>query len=313
MTRVALILGSSRLSAGGVHHASVPLLPASDRAAVALALERFGGRVDAYCRRDDEKAWRYALAAGAASATPLDDVNSIDFDVALVGSGGAGVQGDRFLAQLAESRQGGLVLDVLDMEMEQNGNLTVTRDLGRGAREILEIRGAAVLGISESAPPLTYVSRHRRQKIAVSARSTGTTSRKDQESAAAGAWGVVRPRTRAETAPEKLSGSASERMQALLGLSDATGAGAHENHVIVADAATCARHLIRYLGHHGYIRRSAAGGSTLPEVTRRVEALPAQPVPDTRMDRDARKPRSDQESDSRRRRGPRPVDEGSNA
>lgn len=312
MARVAVILGSNRLEAGGAHRLSVPVLPASDRAAVALALERFGGRVDAYCRRDDEEAWRYALAAGAASATSLDDVTSAEFDIALIGRGGAGVQGDRFLAQLAESKRRGLVLDVLDIEMAQNGNLTVTRDLGRGAREVLEVRGAAVLGISESAPRLRYVSRHRRQKVAVPAMLTETASRNDSEPAAVGAWEAVRPRTRSQVAPEKKGGSASDRMQALLGLSDSTGGGADDDHLIVADAATCAQHLLRYLGHHGFIRRSAVDESPLHGSTRRVEdPLPSSPR-NERGDRSARGPHRTRERDSRRGRGPRPVDEESN-
>ena len=309
MTRVAVILGSGSVVAGNAHRGSVPVLPASDRAAVALALERFGGRVDAYCRRDDEEAWRYALAAGAAGAAPLDDVNSFEFDVALVGVGGAGVQGDRFLAQLAERSQGSMVLDVLDIERAQNGNLTVTRDLGRGAREILEVSGTVVLGISESAPRLKYVSRHRRQKVAVPAVSTETASRNDPEPTAAGAWEAVRPRTRSPASLEKTSASASDRMQALLGLAESTGGGANDDHLIVADAATCAQHLLRYLGHHGFIRRSVADESHLHDSTRRVEAPPSSSPRKERKDRSPRGPQRTAEGDSRRGRGPRPVDE----
>ena len=106
-------------------------LPASDRAATALAVTRFGDDVVLCSPRGEETALRYALGAGANDVIPIDECNAL---VYLVGRGGAGVNGNLMVAQLATARKATLVLDVLDVEACIDG-VRVWRDLGRGARE----------------------------------------------------------------------------------------------------------------------------------------------------------------------------------
>jgi electron transfer flavoprotein alpha/beta subunit len=250
MRRVAVILGSRREVGGAV--ALPPTLPKSDRAAIGLALKRFGGQVDAYCLRNDEEALRYALAAGATTATRLDDVVAIDFDVVLIGSGGAEPWGDLLLALLAERKQCAMVFEVLDVKPTHNG-MTVTRDLGRGGREILALSPPAVLGIAENASQLLYVSRYRRQMAPAPRLAPSAELAVDPLAAGSGPWEPARPRVKIGNLAAKTAGSATGRMQALLGIAADTARADAGAHVIVADAATCARHLLRFLRHHGII------------------------------------------------------------
>src|SRR5690606_25848222 len=147
-----------------------------------------------------------------------------------------------------------LVLEVLDAELDGE-YLRVTRDLGRGAGEVLRVRGPAVLVMSEDAPPRLYVSRHRRLVAA------GRVGPVTPAVAAAPRWEPPRPRTRATDLAGRTGGTATDRMNALVGAAAAMAPGDADAHVVIADAATCAKHLLRYLAHHGFI-------------TRRVEAVP---------------------------------------
>ena len=62
-----------------------------------------------------QRAWRYALAAGATEVRHLEAVAGLDYDVMLVGSGGAEPYGDLLLAQLAAEKQCAVVFEVLDV------------------------------------------------------------------------------------------------------------------------------------------------------------------------------------------------------
>jgi hypothetical protein len=254
---VAVILGSDQETGDG----ALPTLPKSDRAAVGLAVKRFGGPVHAYCLRDDEAALRYALAAGASTGALLDDVARLDVDVVLVGSGGAGPWGDLLLALLAEHKQCAMVVDVLDVEVCPD-SIAVTRDLGRGSKEVLGLGGAAVLGVSEEAVQLLYVSRYRRQAVSVSLPAPNVGLLHDPLAAVSSAWAPTRPRVKAGNLAAKTAGSASGRLQALMGMTEGTTGDDDRVHVIHADAATCAQHLLRFLSHHGVI----AGALTAPVV-----------------------------------------------
>ena len=267
MRRVAVIIGS-RQEAGTSALAS-PTLPTSDRAAIGLAVQRFGGLVHAYCRRDDPEAWRYALAAGATDVRHLEAVAGLDFDVMLVGSGGAEPYGDLLLAQLATEKQCAVVFEVLDVVCGTDV-LTVTRDLGRGSTEVLALDCPAVLGIAAEAPQLLYVSRYRRQVVEAAVQVSHTESLADPLAALSSPWEPARPRVHLADLDARTTGSASTRLQMLFGVGAAPDQGNDRSHIIAADAATCAQHLLRFLSHHGMITVSMA--RPLPAVSA-VEAV----------------------------------------
>ncbi|MCZ6695235.1 MAG: hypothetical protein O7A63_01725 [Acidobacteria bacterium] len=320
--RVAVVLGTRPVEIPQGRSAEAPdhpararhLLPASDRAATAIARKHLSSRFHACCRGDDLEAFRYALAAGASSVATLDDLRADRFDVVLIGSGGAGPSGDLLAAMLAEGGRAMLVLDVL--EIVANGDrLIVTRDLGRGDRERLTIGKPAVLTISEHAAERHYVSRYRRGTVHLPP-MTSQQSAVDPLSTHSGPWEPVRPRARAVDLDTKTGGSATDRMNALFG---GTGAGAGtsgKDHLIVGDPATCARHLKRFLRHHGVLESAAADDSPVAAgvaklAVRRPRSAEsaAGPAASGRIDqapRTNRAPRSEDEPSSLRRRGPRP-------
>jgi hypothetical protein len=238
-------------------------LPASDRAAVALALRLPGRLVRAYCRPGDEEARRYALAAAAVSTgsavsvASVHAIESAEFDVLLAGEGGTGEGGDLLLARLAERHGCALVFEVLEVEEDGEG-LRVTRDLGRGAREVLSVEGPAVLGVSAQAPRGKYVSHYRRQAAAAAGGWTGGDDAGAWSGAAEGGaspWGPARPRPRTGDLAARTAPPAEERMLALFGVSGAGEGAGGKRSVIEADPETCARHLLRFLAHHGFIER----------------------------------------------------------
>jgi hypothetical protein len=277
--RIAVLVGSRAVRRGGEGPEAPASLPASDRAAVALATRRPGAEVRAYCRSGDGVARRYALAAGAAGVWPVAGLEEAGFDLLLAGEAGAGAGGDLLLARIAERRGCALILEVVDVE-ERGGGFVVTRDLGRGARELLQVEGAAVLGVSAGAPRLGYVSHYRRQKAEPAPGGAGAPERRGASGAerrgdvepepeagadlGSGPWEPVHPRARTGGLSARSGRPASERMLALLGVAGASGnagesgggeAGSGQRSLIEADAETCARHLLRYLAHHGFIER----------------------------------------------------------
>lgn len=256
----------------------------------------------------DDVALRYALAAGANTASRLDAPDQLDFDVALLGEGGAGPAGDLLPAMLAEFHQAALVLDVLDVEPVPEG-LRVLRDLGRGAREILRVTGPAVLVVSPEAARPLYVSRHRwrsarldriEDRRGVNGRSPAPVE--PQELNGAG-WEPARPRTHGA---HRANGSTSalQRMGDIFGIED-TGPADESSHVIQADARTCAKHLLRFLGHYGFIERAptdeeTGGGLTATAETAAVAETRMQPASAVGVE-----PMS--QAQGPRKRGPRPT------
>ncbi|MBI2195347.1 MAG: hypothetical protein HYU36_25480 [Planctomycetes bacterium] len=249
MKRIAVILGTCAASEEG----GPRILPPSDQAAVALALHRLGGRVEAYTPQPDETAWRYALAAGASTASLLADLATPEFDVLLIGRGGTGPWGDLLPADLAERARCALVLDALDVTPIGN-ELRVVRNLGRGNQEVLHVAGPAVLAVSDDAPRLLYVSRFRRRAVEAARLRTPPSGLADPAAADSGPWTPVRPRARTGNLAARTAGPAADRMNALFGLMDAETSSGKEQNVVVADARTCAQHLARYLSHHGLVR-----------------------------------------------------------
>ena len=217
------------------------VLPASDRAATALAVTQFGNDVVLCSPRREETALRYGLGAGARDVLPIEACNAL---VYLVGRGGAGVDGDLMVAQLATARQAALVLDVLDVQACADG-VRVRRDLGRGAREELTVTGPAVLMVADDAPQQMYVSRFRQMTVTpppVEAAPNQPVS-----------WGPVRLRARTADLTVRTAAAARDRMFAAFGLND--GGAASDAHIIADDAEICAEHLVRYLAHHGFVDR----------------------------------------------------------
>jgi hypothetical protein len=150
-----------------------------------------------------------------------------------------------------------MVFEVLDVVCGPHG-LTVTRDLGRGGREVLALDRPAVLGIAADATQLLYVSRYRRQAVASAVQIPHTESLSDPLAALSSPWEPVRPRVRLGGVEARTTGSASTRLQTLFGVGVASSQGDDHSHVIAADAATCAQHLLRFLSHHGVITASVA-------------------------------------------------------
>jgi len=288
MMRVAILVGSagSEITAGSLE------LPASDRGALALALKRFGRDVHAYA--PDPEARAYARAAGVERVAAAADLDPDGFDVALIGRGGCGGQGDARPARLAEASAAALVYAVIDLRPEAD-RLVVTRDLGRGARDVLAVRGRAVLVVADSVARGRYVSRHRihaeRAGAAASSATsepTGATgpngeSRAGEASVKSaecwGDWEFTTPRVRLGDHASRVAGSAVERMNTLFGVGVAAGrAGA----LVRASAKQCAFELLRYLTEHELLERGAgaeaqrasAASSAWPESERQAERQP---------------------------------------
>jgi hypothetical protein len=244
MTRVAVIIGS----ASSETHAGASALPMSDRGAVALAMARFGGDVCGYASDSDARC--FARAAGVATVEEISSFEIERVDVALIGRGGCGEYGDALPARLAEESGAALVYDVLDVQLEPD-RLVVTRDLGRGARDVLGVRGRAVLVFADSVERGPYVSRYR---INAEKASSGESPAPGRSSSAG--WKPTTPRVRLGDHASRVSGRAVERMNTLFGL----GKTAENDASLVRGSADeCARHLLRYLSHHGFIECGLGG------------------------------------------------------
>jgi hypothetical protein len=253
VTRVAVVIGSAApLAAPGA-----AALPMSDRGAIALALSRFAGDVRAYAVDADARC--FARAAGVEVVEEISDPEQSDFDdrselsafdVALIGRGGCAGCGDLLPARLAEARGAALVYDAIDVRRETD-RLLVTRDLGRGARDLLSVRGRAVLVVAESVERGPYVSRYRIE----AARAAGgeSTARKEWSGVE---WETARPRVRLGDHAARVAGSAVERMNALFGVG---GVAEGTASLVRGSAEECARQLLRYLSHHGFVERGAGG------------------------------------------------------
>ena len=247
MARVTVIVGTPGSGA----------LLRSDLGAIAIAAQRLGGPFDAVTLTDREgrdEAMRVAIASGASTARRVERVEEVAFDIALIGAGGAGDLGDALAARLAIQRGAALCLEVIDVASSSDG-LLVTRDLGHGAREVISISGPAVLAISEEAARGPYVSRYRRGIASVQsgvrqAAKTGTP------------WEPARPRTKTSGIARKTGGSATDRMHATFGVTESVSETT--SNIVQGDSATCAKHLLRFLSHHGLIQRRAVESDLAP-------------------------------------------------
>lgn len=221
-------------------------LSSADRAAVSMAVRRFGAQATAF---GGAAAQRYAAAAGIGAAPELP----ASFDLALVSER----LGDLPAAEIAEARGAALVFEVLEVEAAKpqaaagGAEWIVTRDLGHGERDMLTVKAPAVLVISGQAASDVYVSRYRRRQ----ATATGVFAAwPDGLAAISSGWEPARQRTRTTGIAQKTGGSATDRALGHFGVADAVVA-ANGEAIISGDPQTCAEHLLRYLGHHGFIDR----------------------------------------------------------
>ena len=278
MKKIALVLGAPLDRSGA--------LSQSDRAATSIALQVLEGQVHVYSHR--EEGLCYALAAGASEGHFLQSQNEIEFDIALVGS-----TGDFTAAQLAERKRCPLLLDIVQIQSpDEEGRMEIVRDLGQGAKEILTVSGSVVLRVSEEAENGMYVSRFRRETAAGFLGGRGGDL--PESSSAEPRWELAKPRVRIGDLAAKTGGSATSRADAIYGTTEESMGEADS--VITGDAATAAKHLLRYLRHHGFITR---GGEDARDP---VAATPERPPT---VERSRRGPRS-----AGSRRGPRPVPTG---
>jgi hypothetical protein len=238
VTRVAVVLGShDPIPTRGVRR-----LPSSDRSALNLAMSRFGDDIEVY--GDDAEARCYARAAGAKFVDALYDLEIDDFDLALIGRGGCGERGDLMPALLAERRGAALAYDVIDLQEDAEG-FRVTRDLGRGARDVLRISDPMVLLIAETAARGPYVSRYR-----LDTASQASPDRIDRKEPPSMHWMPTTPRVRLGDHASKISGRANDRMNALFGVAESSGSRAS---IFRGSGEDCARHLLHYLSRNGFI------------------------------------------------------------
>jgi hypothetical protein len=285
MTRVAVIIGS----ASSEIQAGVSALPTSDRGAVALAMARFGPAVCAYAYDADARC--FARAAGVATVEETSNLEIDGVDVALIGRGGCGECGDALPARLAEESGAALVYDVLDVQLESD-RLVVTRDLGRGARDVLGVRGRAVLVVADSVARGPYVSRYR-----IDAEKAASGDSPAPGTSSGVGWESATPRVRLGDHASRVAGRAVDRMNALFGLGEIAE---NDASLVRGSAAECARHLCRYLSHHGFVERGFGGAQE-----RASEGAVASPPAEGRQEQSATDAAS---IPIRARRRPRPVD-----
>jgi electron transfer flavoprotein alpha/beta subunit len=285
MTRVAVIIGS----ASSETHAGASALPMSDRGAVALAMARFGGDVCGYASDSDARC--FARAAGVATVEEISSFEIERVDVALIGRGGCGEYGDALPARLAEESGAALVYDVLDVQLEPD-RLVVTRDLGRGARDVLGVRGRAVLVVADSVERGPYVSRYR-----INAEKAASGDSPAPRTSSDVGWRPATPRVRLGDHASRVAGRAVERMNTLFGLGETAD---NDASLVRGSADECARHLLRYLSHHGFIERGLGGAQE-----RASEGVAASSPAEGRQEQGATDAAS---IPIRARRRPRPID-----
>ena len=254
MARIVAIVGS----ASPAPASGAPTLPVSDRGAIALAMARFGGDVRVYAADADARC--FARAAGVETIEEISDPEMGAADVILIGRGGCAESGDLLPARLAEEGGAALVYEVIDVQREAD-RLLVTRDLGRGARDLLSVRGRAVLVVAESVERGPYVSRYRVNAVKAAGGESAAGNEPRGESATrkesnSVGWEPATPRVRLGDHAARVAGSAVERMNALIGVGEIAENTAG---LVRGSAEECARHLLRYLSHHGFVDRGLGG------------------------------------------------------
>jgi len=256
----------------------------ADQAAVALGVRLFGAGCVAWVAPAAAAGRCYAVAAGVKRTMTFDPsvISTIargdDWQLAIFGSP-IEPWGEWLPALLAERAAAGLAFDITTIERLDNGYRLV-RDLGRGSREWLHVAGRAVVVLTPDPPRSLYLSRHRRRLAAEALASTPMT---DEGSTIQ--WRPLKPRVHADQLLKKTTGAADDRLFSAFGIAPVEAADQTE-HILTADAATCAAHLLRYLAHHGFIERhpSPLPDPEVPAISS-VAVAPVAPQPTTSTER----------------------------
>ena len=255
------------------------------------------------------------MALGCHMIPSLDAALAMPFELAWIGEGCLERLGDEFAADLAERHAAALLFDVTSCEQVDHGTRHVIRDAGRGARDVIRITGPAALVVSPWVARPDYVSRFRRRQArtklpALPQVAASHVTRGEP-------WQAVRPRTRHAVVGAQPA-KTDDRMDAAFGI--ATPAGTRAREPILADPETCARHLARYLAHHGFLARSSiadhaglSGANTetepkLPGPERQPSAMGAPLLPV--LSALARRPRGSRADIAGRLRQPRRLGTG---
>ena len=155
-----------------------------------------------------------------------------------------------------------------------------------------------------------YVSRYRRQSVA---RQITLDHSRDQQAIEpqAHSWSPVRPRVRTRRSSDDPA-AADDRMNDAFSIQ--AGNQTESSHVIVADAESGARHLLRYLAHHSFVTRAESDDrlevaeghpiSAEPSVTGSVSQEVNLASLGAFLER---RPRQANDSAARRARQPRPI------
>ena len=228
----------------------------ADRAVIELAIDRCAEGPEVYCVAADDAALRYALAAGASRVGVLSDLQAVRATWVMVGPGSLADYGDWLPAALAERLAAALVFEIQEILTVEENALTVLRNLGSGDRDELTVTAPAVLVFAAELAPTRYVSRFRQSAVRAVPVSGDAQELPNPLRRLFGDWETVRPRVRpAAPAPGGLA-TAEDRTNTVFGLG-ADDAGSRDSHQpLLADPATCAAHLLRYLSHNGLLPRA---------------------------------------------------------
>jgi hypothetical protein len=285
-------------------------LARSDCAAIHWARQSVENAV-AVCPAGDRVAMEYALAAGIRIVEELEELPPAAFDVAYVGTGGAELVGDIDLARWAERSKASLLYDVIGCSEPRQDVREVRCDVGRGARYHVSVRGPLILVLSPRVARPVYVSRYRRHAAARQlAREPASVHGRRALRMRSHAWRTVRPRVRTLRGPGEPS-TADDRLDSAFSIQ--AGDRNETTNVIVDRPEICARHVLRYLAHHGIVCRATSDDRL--EVPYVGQASTAFRAAERQVTHEVvslcafmeRRPRQADEAPARRVRQPRPA------
>jgi hypothetical protein len=264
-----------------------------------------------YCSAGDAFAGRYALSAGCADVRAFQEAEPSSFGLVLVGQGFLDRVGVEAIGRIAEQNHATLAIDVLDLRLDRD-QLAILKDMGRGCREEWLVEGPAVCVLSEKARRAPYVSRYKRRVAALNWRAE-LHSASSPSTLAATPWSQAKVRVQLARYATAAAGTAEDRLSRAFGTTDALARG-ESNRIIQAEPEICARHLLRYLAHHGFLPElgnrppdvsPAGAGSPEMHSADRMPRAGTQEASPTRAA--TRGPRQREESAARLARRPRPV------
>lgn len=229
------------------------------RAGIAAALGLRPASITAFALGGGHaEALRHALAAGAARALELaadgTDAAAISPRAIadwLAGQGGTVLIADRVAGSVAAILGWAHLAGLEDLRIE-GGRLRALRVLGRGDRERVSARLPAAVRLQADSPQPPYINRARLQaaadqpieRIVLPAVSGAAES---------GPLQISRPRTRTGQTPAPASGSASDRLQALMGGGKPGASTAARPAKTAGTPEELAEEFVRYLLHHGLL------------------------------------------------------------